>query len=164
MNVTELTRRLALVYEKQDEVEKEYKKRKAAFDAENAGLTTMLANLKVAAEEDEKAISEAILDRFNESGERPEYPLGLQVRSVVVINDVKALQAWAYDNAPALLTLNEKFAKEYVTANGNVTNADGELIAGVVQKEIPQMGMKTLISWLNETRYNDNQEQETQDS
>jgi hypothetical protein len=164
MNTTDRTIRLAQIYETLDAREKEYKARKDEFNLANRGLTTAIENLKKAAEEDEQEIDAAIIDLYNESGERPQYPLGLQIRNVVVINNPLAIATWARTHAPALLVLDEKLAKEYVEANGNVVSEDGELLAGVVQKPTPTMGKKTLISWLNETRYNDNQEQETQDS
>lgn len=154
-DLTQLQRQLAETYEKLELVSAAIKEAEAAFKLEMSPLYAKQTEVKTAAEALRSDISRIILEQFREDGTRPDYPLGIQVRSTAVILEPNLLVNWfVHENMPEYLKLDEAKVKNYLKENRRIVNIGGELLAGMTDEPVLVAGEKTLISWLKEEQFN----------
>lgn len=152
--IDDLIKTLALIYETKAEADRAYEVAHSDFILQNAELINRRKKL-------EQQIDEFRNDILEESLQIEELPPQIQVqwRDTPTIFEFQAMYDWALENRE-FLKLDEKSVKEYVKENGSIADADGVVLAGTQKKPILIAGEKTLISWLDELRFNQNHSEE----
>lgn len=144
-------------------VETYLKQKEQDFKRENYPLYTQKATLEAACKTQRLTISRMILQDFEESGERPVPPLGLQVRVVPEILKADAIVTWAIENnKPALLKLDETQVKQYIIEHQHIVDGDGVALGHMTNQNVAVMGETTLLGWLNERRYEESHKDEVE--
>lgn len=153
-NLNSLQRQLAEAYDHLRRDEREYAERKAEFDKVNLRLTCAISDKKTLIESLREQISGIILEQFMTDGTRPDYPLAIQVRSTPRIYDPQNVMRWAFVNEEfSFFKLDEKVVKDYLKDSHRIVDEVGEVLASMVEEPIPQIGEKTLLSWMQEQSY-----------
>lgn len=161
-DLTQLQRQLAETYEKLELVSAIIKESEAVFKLEMLPIYAQQLEAKTMAETLRGDISKMILEQFKEDGTRPNAPLAIQVRATPKIHSTAELFSWAIKNEHfAFITLDEKYIKDWLKHNHRIVSETGEVLASMVDEPVLVAGERTLLSWLQEKRFEEQFNAET---